>query len=503
MSEVQTKPLINISIIGHVDSGKSTLCGRLATKLGSFDDRSQAKLAKIANENSKGSFTFAYFTDRTKVERERGVTINPTLVEMQTSKYRINFIDCPGHADYIKNATTGCKQADLSIVVVPADFEASCSAEGTLKTHLTLAAILGSKNFIVCINKIDEVADKARKVAGENSDVDQKNLKPVFDAAVAAVSKFLKKLGVDLKTVIFLPISALHGIGLFKGDKKYDFFQGYVPPTPVPGFDKITCLEEAIDYQKAPERPTKQSLRLPVSSTANVPGQGTIVCGRVDYGTLRRGMNIKILPLNLVGEVKNIQAHKADVEAGEAGMNIGFSLKIEDKAKTSLIDKVTTGSMVGETKDESFTPHPFYLVSCVSMKGKGSKGGQEEKGIRPGYTPVISCGTSNVASKFVKIVSAIDKETNTALEVPPSVISKDQRFTALIYPTKSALFESYKSFPTLGKFVCRDSGVLVAVGQVLEALTEQQAVERYNVSMAEVTGVKPANAGADKKGKKK
>lgn len=501
MSEA-VKPLINICIIGHVDSGKSTLCGHLATKFGSLDERQQAKLNKIAEENSKGSFAFAYFTDRTEQERQRGVTINTTLVEMQTSKFRINFLDCPGHADYIKNATSGCKQSDLSVVVVPADFQASCSADGTLKTHLTLAAILGSKNFIVCINKLDEVAEKARKADG-SSDVSKENLKPIFDAAVAAVGKLLKKLVPDPKSIIYLPISALQGIGLFHDGKKFDFFEGYTPVTPKPGYEKIFTLEDAINFQEAPKRPVDSRLRLPVSSIAHVPGQGTIICGRVDYGVIKKGLMVKTLPLNLVGEVKNVQAHKQDVEAGEAGMNIGFSLKIEDKNKAPLLEKVSAGHMFGEAKDESFNLYPFYVISCVSLKGKSSKSGQDEKGIKSGYTPVVSCGTSNIASKFVKLISAIDKESNTEIENPP-IIGKDQKFKALIYPTKQALFESFKVFPNLGKFVCRDSGVLVAVGQIMECVSEEQALEKYGVKLSEVSGVKPVGAAAaDKKGKKK
>ena len=136
-TETGEKPVIAISIIGHVDSGKSTLTGQLALKLGGLDERTLQKLQKEADEKNKSSFAMAFYTDKTKEERERGVTIQTTLVKMETEKFNITVIDCPGHADYIKNATSGCKQSDVSIVVCPARFEASCSSEGTLKTHLT------------------------------------------------------------------------------------------------------------------------------------------------------------------------------------------------------------------------------------------------------------------------------------------------------------------------------------------------------------------------------
>lgn len=482
---MSTKPLINISIIGHVDSGKSTLCGQLASRLGAFNAREQEKLAKIAAENQKSSFSLAYFTDRTEQERQRGVTINTTLVEMQTKKFRINFLDCPGHADYIKNATSGCKQSDLSVVVVPADFQASVSADGTLKTHLTLSAILGSKNFIVCINKLDEVAEKNKT-----------NLATTFDAAVASVGQLLKKLAVKLEDVIFLPISALHGTGVFKDSPRFDFFQGAkAPKTKDEDNVRLFSLEEAIDFQEPPVRQTDKPLRIPVSNVAHVPGQGVIVCGRVDYGIIKKDDKIKILPVGLNAIVKNVQAHRQDVEAGEAGMNIGFSL-IVAKDQQPLLNKVAAGDMVGPQNDDAFQLYPFYRIMCVSLKGK-SKSGAEEKGIRAGYTPVISCGTINVATKIVKLVGILDKTNKISIE-NPEVVTKDQRFIGIIYPTKQALFESHSVYPSLGKFVFRDSGVLVGVGNIAECLTEEAAKNTYGININEVKGI----AAAKKVGKK-
>lgn len=491
MAIAEPLPLISVSIIGHVDSGKSTLCGRLATEWGELDQRQQAKLQQIAEEKSKGTFAFAYFTDRTEAERDRGITINTTLVEMKTKKFKINFLDCPGHADYIKNATSGCKQSDLSVVVVPADFQASCSADGTLKTHLTLAAILGSKNFIVCINKIDEVAAKNKA-----------DMETTFEAASAAVGKLLKKLGVALESVIFLPISALHGIGIFRGKEKFDFFKGHKLVKPRNGFEVIDCLEDAIDSQDVPKRAVDTLLRMPLSSVAHVPGQGTIFCGRVDYGTIKKDDAIKFLPSGVTGTVKNVQAHKQDVPVGEAGMNIGFSFYTKDKVNS--IDKIAAGHMVGPASDPSFQLYPFYIVSGISMKGK-AKAGSDEKGIKVGYTPVVSCGTSNIASKFVKLLGTVDKSNNIIPDETMTMIPKDIKFAAMIYPSKQALFEKVSTFPALSKFVCRDSGKLVCVGNVLDCVTMERAVEEFKINVAEVTGVKPvaAAAGADKKKAKK
>lgn len=493
MATASEKPLISISVIGHVDSGKSTLTGRLATVWGGFDSRAQEKLAKVAAENKKESFTLAYFTDKTKQERDRGVTINTTLVEMETSKFRINFLDCPGHADYIKNATNGCKQSDLSIVVVPADFQASCSNEGTLSTHMTLAAMLGSKNFIICINKLDEVA------ARNSSDVST-----TFDAAVAAVESLMrKKLGLRKKDVIFLPISALKGVGVFEGGETFPFFKGWAKPKVGKNAESqpdviVNTLEGAINSQDPPSRPVDSPLRLPISSLARVPGQsGAILCGRIDYGCLKPGDVVRFLPANFTCEVKSIQAHKKDVPEGIAGMNIGFAVIYKD-TKVALTDRVKAGSLVGPSNDPKFQAYPFYVAECISMKPK-STSSAEERGIRAGYTPVIACGTSSVACKFVKLISSRYKD-----EAPvesPVFISKDHRFTALLYPTKLCLFEPVTAFPALAKFVCRDSGILVTVGNIVKCLTEEEAKEQYGVTLAMAKGEKTAESKAKKAAK--
>jgi len=289
------------------------------------------------------------------------------------------------------------------------------------------------------------------------------------------------------ENVFFLPISALHGIGIFKGGQTFPFFEGITPAVKKPGFEKITTLEEAIDYQDVPTRALNKPLRLPIASIAHVPGHGVIFCGRVECGQFKKTDWVRFLPVNLKAEVKNVQAHRKDLEVAEAGMNIGFNIITKEKAAT---DKIAAGHMVGPADDAKFQLYPFYVISGVSLKGK-TKGGADEKGIKAGYTPVFACGTSNIAGKFIKLLTAINKD-NVTIE-NPDLISKDQRFTALVYPTKQALYETYADFPTLGKYVCRDSGQLVVVGQIAKCVTEEEALKDYGVKLSDVAGGKPAS----------
>ncbi|PAV64767.1 hypothetical protein WR25_26255 [Diploscapter pachys] len=183
---------INIVVIGHVDSGKSTTTGHLIYKCGGIDKRTIEKFEKEAQEMGKGSFKYAWVLDKLKAERERGITIDIALWKFETAKYYITIIDAPGHRDFIKNMITGTSQADCAVLVVACgtgEFEAGISKNGQTREHALLAQTLGVKQLIVACNKMDSTEPPFSEAR--------------FTEIKNEVSNFIKKIGYDPKGVPF------------------------------------------------------------------------------------------------------------------------------------------------------------------------------------------------------------------------------------------------------------------------------------------------------------
>lgn len=220
------KPHLSIVICGHVDSGKSTTTGRLLFELGGIPEREMDKLRAEAEALGKQSFAFAFYMDRQKEERERGVTISCTTKEFFTDKYHYTIIDAPGHRDFIKNMISGAAQADVCLLMIPADGNFTTAiqkgnhkageVQGQTRQHARLINLLGVKQLIIGVNKMDS------DVAGYK----ESRYTEIRDEMVNTLVKVGWKKEFVMESVPVLPISGWLGDNLLSKSSNMPWWKG-------------------------------------------------------------------------------------------------------------------------------------------------------------------------------------------------------------------------------------------------------------------------------------
>merc|ERR1719158_262813 len=306
---------INIVVIGHVDSGKSTTTGHLIYQCGGIDKRTIEKFEKESQESGKGSFKYAWVLDKLKAERERGITIDIALWKFETPKYYVTIIDAPGHRDFIKNMITGTSQADCGVLIIASgtgEFEAGISKNGQTREHALLAYTLGVKQLIVAVNKMDSTEPPYSEAR--------------FEEIKKEVSGFIKKVGYNPVAVPFVPISGWHGDNMLQTSTNMSWYKGWNVERKE-GKASGTTLLEALDSIIPPTRPTDKPLRLPLQDVYKIGGIGTVPVGRVETGIIKPGMVVTFAPNQLTTEVKSVEMHHESLPEATPGDNVGFNIK--------------------------------------------------------------------------------------------------------------------------------------------------------------------------------
>jgi len=422
------KTHVNLVVIGHVDSGKSTSTGHLIYKCGGIDERTIEKFEKEAKLMGKESFKYAWVLDKLKAERERGITIDIALWKFESVKYSFTIIDAPGHRDFIKNMITGTSQADVAILVCAAgtgEFEAGFGKEGQTREHALLAYTMGIKQVIVGINKMDSTTppyDKER-----------------FDDISKEVIDYLKKIGFQQKNVTFVPYSGFVGDNLVVKSEKLSWFKG---PT----------LLEALDNIEPPNRPTDKALRLPLQDVYKITGIGTVPVGRVETGVLKPGMVVAFAPCGIVTECKTVEMHHTNLEEAIPGDNVGFNIK------GISVKDLRRGYVCGDSKNDPPKEAVSFNAQVIVLNHPNK--------IMAGYTPVLDCHTSHIACKFDKLLQKIDRRTGKEIEAEPKDIKNQEAAIVLMVPQKSMVVEQFAQYAPLGRFAVRDMKQTVAVGVI-------------------------------------
>jgi len=410
------KPHLNLVVVGHVDHGKSTFVGRLLFETGAVSQQEIDKLKKEAESLGKATFEFAFVMDATREERTRGVTIDLSHMKFETPKYYFTIIDAPGHRDFVKNMITGASQADAAILVVAAKE----GIQPQTKEHAFLCKVLGIKQFIIGVNKMDAVGYQEESFNKTKSDME----------------KFLKGVGFKEDQLIFIPMSALMGENLTKPSSKMPWWKG-------------STMLVALDNFKAPEKPTTLPLRLPIQDVYSITGIGTVPVGRVETGILKVGQKVSFQPSNVAGEIKSIEMHHEQMQEAYPGDNVGFNVRGVTK------EQIRRGDVLGPAENPPTVAKEFTAQIVVL---------HHPTAITKGYTPVMHAHTTQVAVKFKELKQKIDPRTGGVAATNPDMLKTGDAAVVVLEPQKPLAIEKRSDIPKLASFAIRDMGETVGAG---------------------------------------
>ncbi len=314
----RTKPHCNIGTIGHVDHGKTSLT---------------AAITKVLAEAGGAQFTTYDQIDKAPEEKARGITISTAHVEYETANRHYAHVDCPGHADYVKNMITGAAQMDGAILVVSA-------ADGPMpqtREHILLARQVGVPAIVVYLNKCDQVDDEE-----------------LLELVELEVRELLSSYDFPGDDIPIVKGSAL--VALEDSDDKL-------------GKESILALMEEVDsYIPQPERPKDKPFLMPIEDVFSISGRGTVVTGRVERGVVKVGEEIEIVGLKDTRKttVTGVEMFRKLLDTGEAGDNIGALLRGIGR------DDVERGQVLARPK--SITPHTKFSAECyILTKEEGGR----------------------------------------------------------------------------------------------------------------------------------
>ena len=362
----RTKPHCNIGTIGHVDHGKTTLT---------------AAITKVLAESGGGEFTAFDQIDKAPEERERGITIATAHVEYETVARHYAHVDCPGHADYVKNMITGAAQMDGAILVVNA-------ADGPMpqtREHILLARQVGVPALVVYLNKVDQVDDE--------------ELLELVELEVRELLSSYEFPGDDISIVKGSALAALEG-----RDEEI-------------GKNSILELMAAVDKDiPQPDRPKDQPFLMPIEDVFSISGRGTVVTGRIERGVVNVGDEIEIVGIKDTTKTTctGVEMFRKLLDTGEAGDNVGCLLRGTKR------EEVERGQVLA--KPGSITPHTKFECECyILTKDEGGR-----------HTPFFSNYRPQFYFRTTDVTGTIELPSGTEMVMPGDNISMTVQLIAPI-----------------------------------------------------------------------
>jgi elongation factor Tu len=386
----RTKPHCNIGTIGHVDHGKTTLT---------------AAITKVLAETGGASFTAYDQIDKAPEEKARGITINTAHVEYETQNRHYAHVDCPGHADYVKNMITGAAQMDGAVLVVSA-------ADGPMpqtREHILLARQVGVPAIVVYLNKVDMVDDEE-----------------LLELVELEVRELLSKYGFPGDEVPIVKGSAL--AALEGRDEAL-------------GRAKVLELMAAVDaYVPQPERAVDQPFLMPIEDVFSISGRGTVVTGRVERGVVRVGEEVEIVGIRPTARTTctGVEMFRKLLDQGQAGDNVGVLLRGTKR------DEVERGQVL--CKPGSITPHTKFLGEVYVLT--------KEEGGR--HTPFFSNYRPQFYFRTTDVTGSIKLPEGTEMVMPGDNVAMEVDLIAPIAMEKGLRFAIREGGRTVGAGVVAD-----------------------------------------------
>ena len=385
----RTKPHVNIGTIGHVDHGKTTLTAAITYVL------SKKGLAEVRSFDS---------IDNAPEEKERGITINTSHVEYETETRHYAHVDCPGHADYVKNMVTGAAQMDGAILVVGAD-------DGPMpqtREHILLARQVGVPKIVVFVNKVDMVDDK--------------ELLELVEMEIRELLTFYEFDGDNIPVILGSALKALNGDAAEE--------------------ENILKLMDAVDeFIPIPKREIEKDFLMSVEDVFSITGRGTVATGRIETGVINSNDEVAIIGMGAEGKktvVTGVEMFRKILDRGEAGDNVGLLLRGIDK------DEVKRGMVIA--KVNSITPHTEFKAEVYVLK--------KEEGGR--HTPFHNKYRPQFFLRTTDVTGEVFLEKGREMVMPGDNVSINVKLIAPVAMSKGL------------RFAIREGGRTVGAGQVTE-----------------------------------
>ncbi len=380
----RTKPHCNVGTIGHVDHGKTTLT---------------AAITKVLAEALGGTATDFADIDKAPEERERGITINTAHVEYETDTRHYAHVDCPGHADYVKNMITGAAQMDGAILVVNA-------ADGPMpqtREHILLARQVGVPALVVFLNKVDQVDDE--------------ELLELVEMEVRELLSSYDFPGDDLPIIAGSALAALEGRDDAIGKEKI-----------------LELMKSVDDYIPQPDRPVDLPFLMPIEDVFSISGRGTVVTGRVETGVVKVGEEIEIIGLRDTQKstCTGVEMFRKLLDSGQAGDNIGALLRGVGR------EDVERGQVLA--KPGSITPHTKFKCECYILT--------KEEGGR--HTPFFSNYRPQFYFRTTDVTGSVVLPDGTEMVMPGDNIAMDVELIAPIAMDEGLRFAIREGGRTVG-----------------------------------------------------